>query len=118
MTTIEDKIREGHPVVIYPEAHIWPWYTKIRPFPDTSFAYPVQLNAPVFCFVNTYRKRRFGKNPRMVTYIDGPFFADTSLSTREQKKKLRDTVYEHMVELSRHSDVEVIKYIRKEEKDG
>ena len=24
-------------VVIYPEAHLWPWYTKIREFPNTSF---------------------------------------------------------------------------------
>ena len=78
----------------------------------------MQLNAPVFCFVNTYQKRRLSPKPRMVTYIDGPFFADPSLNSREQKKKLRDTVYEHMVELSKHSDVEVIKYIRKEEKDG
>ena len=117
-TIIGKKIEEGHPVVIYPEAHIWPWYTGIRPFPDTSFAYPVQLNAPVFCFTNTYQKRRFGKKPRMVTYVEGPFFPDPGLSPREQKKQLRDTVYEHMVQSARHSNVEMVKYIRKEEKDG
>ena len=120
---IEAKIKEGHPVVIYPEAHIWPWYTGIRPFPDTSFAYPVQLNAPVFCFVNTYQKRRLSKKPRMATYIDGPFFPETEhdgvkLSPKEQKKQLRDTVYEHMLVLARNSNVEMIKYIKKEEKDG
>ena len=115
---IEDRIHEGHPVVIYPEAHIWPWYTGIRPFVDTSMAYPVQLKAPSFCFVNTYQRRRFGKKPRMVTYIDGPFFPDESLSPREQKKQLRDTLYEHMLELSKHSDVDYIRYVKKEEKDG
>lgn len=114
---IAKRIRKGHPVVIYPEAHIWPWYTGIRPFADTSFAYPVQLNAPVFCFTNTYQKRRFGRKPRMVTYIDGPFFPDPNLSPREQKKQLRDTVYEHMVQSARNSNVEMIKYVRKAEEN-
>ena len=115
---IEHKIGQGSPVVIYPEAHIWPWYTKIRPFADTSFAYPVQLKAPVFCFVNTYRKRHFGNKPRMVTYIQGPFFADDSLNPQEQRKKLRDEVYSSMSKLAENSNVEMIQYIRKEEENG
>ncbi len=115
---IEDKIRRRHPVVIYPEAHIWPYYTRIRPFVDTSFVYPVTLNAPTFCFVNTYQRRRFSKRPRMVTYIDGSFYPDKSLDQKSQRKQLRDVVYNSMVKLSAHSNVEVIKYIKKEEQNG
>lgn len=81
---MENKIKQGNPVVIYPEAHIWLWSTRIRPFVDTSFAYLVQLKAPFFCFVNTYQKRKLGSRPKMVTYIQGPFFADDSLNSKEQ----------------------------------
>ena len=103
-------------MVIYPEAHIWPWYTKIRPFADTSFAYPVQLKAPVFCFVNTYQKT--GKRFRMVTYIRGPFFADDSLNSKQQRKKLRDEVFQCMSKLAENSNFEMIEYKRKEEENG
>ena len=37
--TIENK----HSITIYPEAHIWPYYTKIRNFKAVSFKYPVEF---------------------------------------------------------------------------
>ena len=114
MKAVEHHIRAGHGVVVYPEAHIWPFYTRIRPFPDTSFRYPVLHNAPSFCFTNTYQKRRFSKKPRIITYVDGPFFPDPSLSQREQKTDLRNRIYETMCRRSKNSDVTWIRYERKE----
>ncbi|MBP5631978.1 MAG: 1-acyl-sn-glycerol-3-phosphate acyltransferase [Clostridia bacterium] len=111
---MEKQIKGGNCVVIYPEAHIWPYYTKIRPFPDTSFAYPVKLDVPVFSFTNTYQKRRFFRKPKIVTYIDGPFFPDVALNPSVRKKALRDQVYETMCERAKKSDVEYIKYVKKE----
>src|SRR5574344_1781904 len=67
---INNRWKAGSPITIYPEAHIWPYYTKIRPFKDMSFRYAVQLNSPVFCFTNCYKKRKFGPGPKMVTFID------------------------------------------------
>ena len=113
-TCIQGRIEKNGAVVIYPEAHIWPYYTKIRPFPDGSFGYPCKDGTPVFCFVNTYQKRGNKKSPRMVTYIEGPFYPDMELSLKQRRKKLRDEVYETMCRLSEHSDTEVIRYIRKE----
>ena len=118
LTAIHNRIAEGHPVVIYPEAHIWPYYTKIRPFPDTSFAYPVECDVPAFCFVNTYQKTKFRKRPKMTTYIDGPFFAQKGGEAKAKKRALRDEIFARMTELSGHSDVEVIRYIKREENDG
>ena len=115
---INCRINGGSPVVIYPEAHIWPYYTRIRPFPDTSFTYPAELDAPCFCFVNTYKKRKFFKRPKIVTYIDGPFFPDKSLDKRKRRDALRNAVYQSMTALSKHSDAEYIKYIKREETDG
>lgn len=114
MRTMELRLKEKQAVCIYPEAHIWPFYTKIRPFSDAAFKYPVQYKTPVFCFTNTYQKRRFSKNPRMVTYVDGPFFADESLSPKERRKKLRDEVYNAMCERSELSTVELIRYVKSE----
>lgn len=115
---LERRVAQGHPVVVYPEAHIWPYYTKIRPFPDGSFTYPVQLGVPAFCFVNTYRKSRFRKRPRMVTYLDGPFFAPEEGDLRSRRAALRDAVYERMTELAAHSDTEYIQYIKRENPNG
>ncbi len=115
---IERRIKEGHTVVIYPEAHIWPYYTKIRPFSDVSFQYAVKLDVPVFCFTNTYQKRKFSKKPKTVTYIDGPFFVNNELSLRERRKDLRDRVFDCMCERAKNSNIECIKYVKREENNG
>lgn len=92
------RMAQKRVVTIYPEAHIWPWYTGIRPFPDGSFAYPVRENVPVVAFVTTYRQRRIFKKrpPRLTVTLSAPFFPDETLSPREAKKKLRDEVYAFM----------------------
>lgn len=100
-------------VMIYPEAHIWPYYTKIRPFKDSSFRYPVQAHVPVFCLTNTYQQGRRDSVPQIVTYVDGPFYADETLSVSEQKRQLRDQVYETMCERAKNNTVEMIHYERK-----
>lgn len=110
---IVQRAGEGHPIVIYPEAHIWPYYTKIRPFPDVSFSYPAELRLPVFCFVNTYQKRRFSSKPRIVTYIEGPFFPAEDCAPRAARAKLRDEVYGAMCAMSEKSTVEYVQYIKK-----
>lgn len=108
------KIRlvERRPIVIYPEAHIWPYYTKIRPFADTAFRYPIRYGVPSFCFVNTYQAKKAGGRPRIVTYVDGPFYPDETLSGSERISKLRDNIYASMCKMAERSNVEIIKYIK------
>lgn len=110
---VDARVKKGNALVIYPEAHIWPFYTGIRPFTDASFGYPARTGAPVFCFVNTYRKRKRGRRPSIVTYIDGPFYPDMDLPLGQRRKKLHSEVYGTMCERAKNSDVEVIKYIKK-----
>ncbi len=116
LNAIKYHIQKGHSITIYPEAHIWPYYTKIRPFKSVSFKYPIELDKPVFCITNTYQKR--GKNKVKITsYIDGPFFVNKDLETKqEQKKDLRNRVYNQMVERSKNSNFEFIKYEYKDKK--
>lgn len=115
INALEYELDKRHCITIYPEAHIWPYYTKIRPFTDTSFRYPVQYGTPVFCFTNTYRKRKHSKKVNIVTYVDGPFYADSRLPAKEQKKELREKVYSTMTERSTNNNIELIKYIRSDE---
>ena len=109
---VEYRIKTGHPVVIYPEAHVWQYYTGIRPFPDTSFSFPVKCNAPSFTVTSTYQRTKWRKRPKMTVYIDGPFFAEGE--TRAKKiSDLANKVYNSMKENSKKSDYDYIKYIRK-----
>ena len=111
--SVENKIKNRNSVTIYPEAHIWPYYTKIRPFKDVSFKYPIELNTPVFCITNTYKRVNENSDKvQIVSYVDGPFFADKGLSKKEAQKNLRDKVYNKMVERSKESNFEYIKYIK------
>lgn len=96
MSAIKQRVNKKGVIMIYPEAHIWPYYTDIRNFRADSFVYPVENNKPVFCFTNVYKKRRIGKRPKVVTYVDGPFYPDQTLTKRENIQNLRNKVYETM----------------------
>lgn len=90
------RVQRGETVTVYPEAHIWPYYTDIRDFGDSSFMFPAADKMPVFTFTNCYSRRRLLKRPRVTTYIDGPFFAPEDMSQREARRYLRDKCYSAM----------------------
>lgn len=106
-------IKKNNAITIYPEAHIWPYYTKIRPFKAVSFKYPINLNVPAFCMTNTYVKREKSNKINIITYIDGPFFPNKNLNKHEQKEDLRYKIYEQMKKRSENNNIEYIKYILK-----
>ncbi|MGL4948758.1 MAG: 1-acyl-sn-glycerol-3-phosphate acyltransferase [Anaeroplasmataceae bacterium] len=113
--TLDMLVEKNKVIVIYPEAHVWPYYTKIRNFKPTSFRYPIKYNTPVFCFTNIYKKRLIRKRPKMITYVDGPFFSNPNLENKAQEMDLRNKVYDAMNQRSKLNEVEFIKYIKKEE---
>lgn len=87
---------KGMPISIFPEAHIWPHYNKIRNFPSVSFAFPVSLDAPSFTKTMVYRQKPNGKIKPVIIF-DGPFYPDKSLNPRAAKEELRNRIYETMV---------------------
>ncbi|MBQ7288194.1 MAG: 1-acyl-sn-glycerol-3-phosphate acyltransferase [Clostridia bacterium] len=109
---IEQRIQSGHPVIIYPEAHLWEYYTDIRPFSETSFKYPVNLNVPVYSMTTTYQERKPGKRPSITLYIDGPFQA-VGTNKKEKAIRLRDRVYAQMKERAKSSNCNYIVYKQK-----
>lgn len=113
---VDYYIEKGQPLVIYPEAHVWPYYTGIRKFPagDKSFKYAVRNNVPIFTMTTTYQKSRQNHaRPRMTIYIDGPFYPNPNKSDDENRKYLADTAYEAMKRDSKHSNYDYFKYIKK-----
>lgn len=105
-------------ITIYPEAHIWPYYTGVRPFKNTSFAYPVLFNSPVVAFFTAYTKPKglfkFLRKANATVYISEPFYPNKNLSRHEAQQELRDKAYNFMKECSeKYSTYEVIKYIKK-----
>ena len=115
---IKELINKNYSITIYPEAHIWPYYTKIRNFKSVSFKYPVKLNKPVYTFVNTYQS--YGKNNdriKIITYIDGPFYPNKNIEPKQAQEELRNKVYEIMSKRSKNSNIEPVKYIKKKERE-
>jgi len=115
LEAIDKRIHQRCSITIYPEARIWPYYTKIRPFISASFKYPIKYNVPTFCFTNTYQKRKFSNKARITTFIDGPFYPDDGLKGKQREENLRDKVYDCMTKRSFESNFEYVQYIKKEE---
>lgn len=103
---LRTRIEQNRVVTVYPEAHIWPWYTGIRPFPPTSFSYPVEQNRPCVAFVTTYRRRKLFPNmyPKITVTLSEPFYPDTSLPPKEARQKIRDEVYGFMCRTAADTD--------------
>ena len=116
-SAIESTLNKNAPILIYPEAHLWPYYTKIRPFTSLSFRYPVKYNKPVYTFTTTFHKRKFSKKPRLEIYVDGPFYPDTYLPTKEAQQKLRDLCYNKMCERAKLNTYEFVKYEKRSKND-
>jgi len=113
---IDCRYTQNRAVAIYPEAHIWPYYTGVRDFPAASFEYPVRLGAPCIAFAATYRRRKlFCKLPPLMTItLSEPIYPDSSLPDREAKQKLRDEVYSFLsAEICTDDNFEYIKYVRR-----
>lgn len=109
---IKDKKQN---ILIFPEAHIRPYYTKIRHFESASFHYPAKLMAPVIPIVTTYRKRRFLKKPGMDIRVGKVIYPKENLTLRENKIYLAEECYKQMVEIANSvPQYEYIKYIKQE----
>ncbi len=115
---VDERLAQKKCLVVYPEAHVWPYTTKIRKFPagDRSFKYAVRNNLPVFTMTTTYHRRKDNKRgdlPRMDIYIDGPFYPDSSKTEDENRVELAKKAYDSMVKYSKKNTYEYFKYKKK-----
>lgn len=113
---LQEKTKKGGCVTVFPEAHIWPYYTGIRPFKSTSLRYPVLCGVPVIAAAVTYQKRkgllRRLKTPRRTVYISEPFYPKAELSPKENQKYLYEKARSFMEEAAAaHSDYAYVEYL-------
>lgn len=102
---------------IFPEAHIWPYYTGIRPLQPISFRYPVAWNVPAVAMVVTYHRHggllRFIKTPARKLHISEPMYPREDLSPREAQRELCQRVQDYMERtVKQYSTYEYISYQR------
>lgn len=114
---IEETLKNNNPILIYPEAHLWPYYTKIRNFPSVSFRYPIKYNKPVYTFTTVYKKRKNSKKPKIEIYIDGPFYPNKNLPEKIAQTELRNSIYNKLNDRASLSNCEFVKYIKRSEHD-
>ena len=112
---VDERLRQRKCLVIYPEAHVWPYATKVRKFPagDRSFKYAVRNNLPIFTMTTTYHKRKDKKRgdlPRMDVYVDGPFYPDPKKTEDENRADLARKAYDSMVKYSKKNNYEYFQY--------
>jgi len=122
LAAVSLRCRQRQCVALFPEAHIWPFYTGIRPFTDVSFRYPVKENVPAVAMVTTYRKRkglfRLAKAPAMTVTFSEPMWPDASLPPKKAQEELRDRVFAFMEEKAADpGNVAYIRYVPAEEKE-
>ncbi|WP_203640250.1 1-acyl-sn-glycerol-3-phosphate acyltransferase [Levilactobacillus andaensis] len=108
--TVTEKLLAGDWVVIYPEEHVWPYYTGIRPFNLSAFHFPIAAQVPAYCLTVTYRKRWWRRRPKRIAYVDGPFEPDRSLSPKQQQHQLADQIQACMTKRAATSNATYIEY--------
>lgn len=111
---VDERLAQGKAVVVYPEAHVWPYFTGIRPFPsgDRSFVYAVRNQVPIFTMTTTYRRsnKPGDERPRITMYLDGPFYPNPKKSDDENRAALAAKAYESMVKWSKKNNYEYFRY--------
>lgn len=110
LTAIAHRIKTNEAVIIYPEAHVWPYYTGIRPLNLAAFHYPVRYRAPSFCATVTYQRPLHGQRPQITIYVDGPFWPDQQQTSKQQQLQLQRQITTCLQKRSTFSNYEYIIY--------
>ncbi|MDO4567353.1 MAG: lysophospholipid acyltransferase family protein [Clostridia bacterium] len=116
MRAVSQRIDENACVGVFPEAHIWPFCTFLRPFGSAAFHYPVMKNRPAVAVAVTYQRRKglfaaFG-TPKRTIYISEPFYPDEALAPKAAQRKLCSQVSDFLAQtLAARSDYAYVEYI-------
>ena len=104
-----------HYCLIFPEAHIWPYYTEIRNWPNNSLIYPALMMAPIVPAVTVWKKRLLRKKPRQVIVFGEPIYPKEGESITFNKDYLHQECIAQMKEIARtYEQVQYVKYIKDE----
>lgn len=85
-------LKRKKPILIFPEAALWPYYRKIRPFNRGPFAFSVQSEAPILPVVLTFRTMK-NRKQRMIVNILKPIYPGEK-NSKELMEEVQ-TLYEN-----------------------
>lgn len=115
---VGDVLKEKKLVLFFPEGSLWTYYRELRPFKEGAFRFAVENNKPISPSVITYRikhKSLKKKSYKMTYSILEPIYPDTSLSTIQAIKKLKEETHKAMslaINSKKGEDIYTKKYKR------
>lgn len=94
---IDGALQKGDIVHFYPEASLWPYYTKLRKFKNGAFDFAVRNEVPVIPVLFTFRKtkgfrRILKKKPDITLKILSPMYPEKD----ENVEKFKIEVHKEM----------------------
>ncbi len=98
---VNDLLKSGKTLHIYPEASLWPYYTHLREFKEGAFRFAFDSNVPIIPMVYKFEKpngiwKFIKKKPLVRLHILEPIYPDLSLSKDEAVSKLKKQAHDVM----------------------
>ena len=98
MTAVDELLKEGHFILVYPEQSMWWNYRKPKPLKNGAFIFAYRNNVPVLpCFITMKDSDIMGEDgfyiQEYTIHVGKPLWPDKSLPYRESVKDLMDRNY-------------------------
>ena len=98
MTAVDELLKEGHFILVYPEQSMWWNYRKPKPLKNGAYIFAYRNNVPVLpCFITMKDSDIMGDDgfyiQEYTIHVGKPLWPDKSLPYRESVKDLMDRNY-------------------------
>lgn len=98
MIAVDELLREGHFILVYPEQSMWWNYRKPKPLKNGAYIFAYRNNVPVLpCFITMKDSDIMGEDGFYVQeytiHVGEPIIPDKTLSYREGVKEMMDKNY-------------------------
>lgn len=114
--SLDYRVMNKHDILIFPEAHMWPYYTHIRDFKWGSFAYPTRTMSPIVPIVTVFRSVWYSKKPKETIIIGKPIYPKMGFNAHQNKMFLYQECLNAMRKISdSYNQPEYIQYIKKDQ---
>lgn len=103
---MDEVVRSGKWLHVYPEGSLWYFYPDIRPLKPAVFTYAVKYDKPLIPITMSFRPRKkgilwiFGQGPCVDLHISEPIYADKTLPPRKAAEELRARAYKIMQKMN------------------
>lgn len=107
LRAVDNILKRGENILIYPEESMWPNYRKPKPFKDGAFRFAAKNNVPVIPIFMTmedvefYDKKAKTNRPMLAhtVHILEPIYADPDKSTKENIEYMKNKNYDMWVKV-------------------